>query len=106
MNIFNLHLFIPPQLGLVQGLPVQFAYLYPEDVQQVSNPDAFYFIETAVGVEGRALARFGSYCYLNPLNTKLDDYCHMQVRQGSVLSEHISYSLYVSSATDVGGSEG
>ena len=67
------------QLGLVQGLPVQFSYLYPHDVQQLSNPNGFYFIETSVGVADKALARFGSSCYMNPLNSKMDDKCQIEV---------------------------
>ena len=33
-----------------------------------------------MGVEGgHGLARFGSHCYLSPINSKMNDNCHMEV---------------------------
>ena len=63
----------------MKGLPVQFSYFYPHDVQQLSNPEGFHFMETTVGVTGKALARFGSSCYMNPLSTKMDDDAQLEV---------------------------
>ena len=58
---------------------MQFSYFYPHDVQQLSNPEGFYFMETSVGVTGKALSRFGSSCYMNPLSTKMDDNTQLEV---------------------------
>ena len=60
-------------------LPIKFSYLLQNDVIQLTNPQDFYFVETAVGVEGHGLARFGSSCYLTPINSKLDDHCYLEV---------------------------
>ena len=60
-------------------LPIKFSYLTQDDVIQLTNPQNFYFVETAVGVEGHGLARFGSNCYLTPINSKLDDQCYLEV---------------------------
>jgi hypothetical protein len=70
---------ISDEMGLVHGLPVRFSYLYPTDVEQLSNPDGFYFIETSVGVAKKALGRLGSCCYIDPLNTKMDDTCQLEL---------------------------
>ena len=60
-------------------LPIKFSYLTQHDVIQLTNPQNFYFVETAIGVEGHGLARFGSSCYLTPINSKLDDHCYLEV---------------------------
>ena len=67
------------QVGLVRGLPIKFSFLHHRDIVQITNPDSFYFPETAVGVEGHGLARFGSTCYLTPLSSKMDDTCYFEV---------------------------
>lgn len=67
------------QIGLIRGLPIRFAYFRQQDVMQLTNPSNFYFAETAIGVEGHGLARLGTGCYLTPLNSKMDDSCHMEV---------------------------
>ena len=66
------------QIGILNGIPIKFSFLHDYDIAQLTNPDAFYFTETAVGVEGQALARMGS-CYLQPLNGKLNDNCYFEV---------------------------
>ena len=67
------------KVGLIRGLPVRFTYLRQQDIIQLTSPSNFYFAETAVGVEGHGLARLGTGCYLTPLNSKMDDSCHMEV---------------------------
>ena len=64
----------------MNGLPVRFSYYNSHDVQQLSDPDQFFFVETSVGVEKKALSKMGSLCYINPLNTKMDDNCQLEVR--------------------------
>ena len=71
------HLFL--QIGILNGVPIKFSFLHDYDVEQLTNPEAFYFTETAVGVAGQALARMGSSCYLQPLNGKLNDSCYFEV---------------------------
>lgn len=63
----------------MHGLPIRFSYLYQRDIIQLTNPNVLYFPETAMGVEGQGLARFGSTCYLTPLNGKMDDNSHFEV---------------------------
>ena len=67
---------------------MKFSYYSSNDVQQLSDPDQFFFIETAVGVEKKALSKMGSLCYINPLNTKMDDKCQLEVRR------HEKYYIY------------
>lgn len=67
-----------PQIGILNGIPIKFSFLHDYDITQLTNPEAFYFTETAVGVEGQALARMGS-CYLQPLNGKMNDNCYFEV---------------------------
>ncbi len=40
-------------------------------------------METTVGVTGKALARFGTSCYMNPLSTKMDDNTQLEVGQNT-----------------------
>lgn len=75
-----------PQLGLLNGLPIKFSFLRHRDITQLTNPGIFYFAETAVGVQGHGLARFGSTCYLTPLSTKMNDTCYFEVRKMDPLS--------------------
>eukprot|EP00731_Ephydatia_muelleri_P023922 Em0016g193a len=70
---------IAEEVGLIRGLPVRFTYLRQQDIIQLTSPSNFYFAETAVGVEGHGLARLGTGCYLTPLNSKMDDSCHMEL---------------------------
>jgi len=70
-------------------LPIKFSYLTQCDVKQLTNPQNFYFVETAVGVEGHGLARLGSNCYVTPINSKLDDSCYLEV-SGPVSIESLS----------------
>ena len=77
------------QVGLIRGLPIKFSYYYYRDIAQLTNPNEFYFTETAMGVEGQGLARFGSTCYLTPLNGKMDDSCHMEVCMTGSVHHHL-----------------
>ena len=65
---------------MVHGLPIRYSFFRHHDIMQLTNQDNFYFAETAIGVEGgHGLARFGSHCYLSPLNSKMNDNCHVEV---------------------------
>ncbi len=57
---------------------------------QLTDPDNFYFPETAIGLRGHGLARFGSNCYLTPLNTKMDDSCCFEVKCSIIDGNYIT----------------
>ena len=59
---------------------MKFSYLRHHEVIQLANPNEYFYIDTAVGVVDKGLARMGANCYLTPLNSKLDDYTHLEVR--------------------------
>lgn len=67
------------QVGLPSGLPVKFSFLRHQDVVQLANPNNYFYTETAVGVVAKGLGRLGSSCYLTPLNSRLDDSCHLEL---------------------------
>ncbi|XP_065187147.1 uncharacterized protein LOC135817807 [Sycon ciliatum] len=70
---------ISDEIGVRGGLPVSFSFLRRREVQCLTNPEAFYFTETAVGVPGQGLARFGSQCYLQPEHGQLKEHCHLEL---------------------------
>ena len=76
-------------------LPIKFSYLTQCDVKQLTNPQNFYFVETAVGVEGHGLARLGSNCYVTPINSKLDDCCYLEVSGPVPRDTLIEQSVYL-----------
>ena len=67
------------QFGLLHGLPIKFSYLRHNEVTQLSNPNDYFYIDTAVGVVKKGLARIGSNCFLTPINSKMDDDTHLEV---------------------------
>ena len=64
----------------MSGVPIKFSYLQHHDVIQLANPNSYFYTETAVGVVNQGLSRLGSSCYLTPINSKMDDTCHFEVR--------------------------
>lgn len=84
---------VAEEVGLQSGLPVKFSFLRHQDVIQLANPNTFFYTETAVGVVTQGLGRLGSNCYLTPLNSKLDDSCHLEVTGEFSLLEHVTYGV-------------
>ena len=63
----------------MSGLPVKFSYLQHRDIIQMANPNTYFYAETAVGVVNQGLGCLGKNCLLTPLNSKMDDSCHLEV---------------------------
>ena len=64
----------------MHGLPVKFSYFRHSEVVQLSNPNEYFFMDTSVGVVKKGLSRIGSHCLLMPVNSKMDDDTHLEVK--------------------------
>ncbi len=58
---------------------MKFSFLRHNEVVQLSNPNDYFYVDTAVGVVKKGLSRIGSNCFLMPVNSKMDDDTHLEV---------------------------